>query len=435
MAVHRRRSISPTSRLLGAVLAAGCGAAALTCAQEPPQVPWYLEPGAGGARGVACASGRLLQAPAAGGGDAGGGGMTGSAGAGAVPATAGATGTAGGAGAGAAGAGGGAGSTGRIVPVRATPWLHVDGNQIKDPQGNLVVLRGVAFPDLGELEFTEGGIRQMIDRVTNPVEPAGGCSPSFEARVVRLAVSPPDGDAHTPKQYTPGTDYYDTLLRPTVDYLKQKGLYAIIDWHYIADTTAHQSTTSAFWTEMAPKFANDSNVLFELYNEPINGGNWQTVKPDMQVWHDIVRQAAPRNLILVGSANWDQLVAAATADPVQGHDLVFVAHMYPDHWKQVSLRQLIASAAKRFPIAITEWGFDSTAGILGGSIDDYGAPFRDFVRELNISWTAWCASTSWRPTMFNRDFTLRTGDRVMGGFVKDWLYEDKDKNQPAASPP
>ncbi|HEY8926852.1 MAG TPA: cellulase family glycosylhydrolase, partial [Polyangia bacterium] len=240
----------------------------------------------------------------------------------------------------------------------------------------------------------------------------------------------PDGDAHTPKQYLPGTDYYETLLRPTVDYLKQKGLYAIIDWHYIADTTAHQSTTSAFWTEMAPKFANDSNVLFELYNEPINGGNWQTVKPDMQVWHDIVRQGAPRNLILVGSGNWDQLVAAATSDPIQGHDLVFVAHMYPEHWKQVSLRQQIATAAKRFPIAITEWGFDSSSGTLNGSIDDYGTSFREFVRELNISWTAWCASTSWRPTMFNRDFTLRTGDRAMGGFVKDWLYEDKDKNQP-----
>ena len=28
--------------------------------------------------------------------------------------------------------------------------------------------------------------------------------------------------------------------------------------------------TSEFWTYMAPRFANDSHVMFELFNEPIN---------------------------------------------------------------------------------------------------------------------------------------------------------------------
>ncbi|MBN1763638.1 MAG: hypothetical protein JW860_00105, partial [Sedimentisphaerales bacterium] len=31
-----------------------------------------------------------------------------------------------------------------IMPLyAATPWLHADGNVIKDPDGNVVVLRGV----------------------------------------------------------------------------------------------------------------------------------------------------------------------------------------------------------------------------------------------------------------------------------------------------
>ena len=34
----------------------------------------------------------------------------------------------------------------------ATPWLHADGNQIKDPDGNVVILRGVDLIDLGFLE-------------------------------------------------------------------------------------------------------------------------------------------------------------------------------------------------------------------------------------------------------------------------------------------
>jgi aryl-phospho-beta-D-glucosidase BglC (GH1 family) len=78
-------------------------------------------------------------------------------------------------------------------------------------------------------------------------------------------------------------------MRLTVDYARQKGLYVIIDWHYIGNTNDHRSTTSAFWTDMAPRFANDSHVFFELFNEPVNAGDWSSVRTDMQTWYDIVR--------------------------------------------------------------------------------------------------------------------------------------------------
>src|SRR5262245_10428111 len=67
--------------------------------------------------------------------------------------------------------------------VPATPWLHVEGNQIEDPHGNVVILRGVAFPDLGDLQFWEGGINAMIDRVTSGSD-MQGCSPSWQTRVL-----------------------------------------------------------------------------------------------------------------------------------------------------------------------------------------------------------------------------------------------------------
>ena len=44
------------------------------------------------------------------------------------------------------------------APVYAgTPWLHTDGNQIKDPAGNVVILRGIDFIDLGFLDNWQGG--------------------------------------------------------------------------------------------------------------------------------------------------------------------------------------------------------------------------------------------------------------------------------------
>ena len=358
-----------------------------------------------------------------------------------LPAKAAADSSAGGAGEGGTAGGGGApggaaGTSGDAVAfvaddAPALPWLHVDANRIKDENGDVVILRGVDFPDLGELQTQEAGINAMIDRVTKSDDAQGGCSAGWATRVLRLAVSPADGMAKTPIQYATGGTYYDMILRPTVDYARQKGLYVIIDWHYIDDTTMHEDTTTAFWTDIAPRFANDSNVLFELYNEPINGGSWPSVKTDMQTWYDIVRAAAPNNLILVGTPNWSQLVGTAAASPIAGKNVVYVAHMYPEHWASPSLRAQITQAVALVPVIVTEWGFQDApkSSVLNGTITTYGAPFKQFLQQNGVSWTAWCASRSWQPTMFNSDFTLTTGDGQMGTFVKDWLYEQRSVDQ------
>lgn len=311
------------------------------------------------------------------------------------------------------------------------PWLHVEGNTIKDPNGNTVILRGVDLIDLAATEQWEGGIKKMIDRLTNPND-SQGSSPGWGTKILRLAVVPAGAGQGTPVGYMPGIQYYEQFLRPTVDYARQKGLYAIIDWHYVDDTTKHEDTTPVFWQDIAPHFAGDSNVLFELYNEPINAGSWGTVKPDMQSWYDIVRAAAPNNLVLVGTPNWSQNVADAAADPIDGTNLVYVAHMYPQHWQSQSLKDQITTAAQTVPVFMSEWGFEELPmdPLLNGTITSYGAPIQQFIEDRHLSWSAWCASSSWAPPMFNTDYTLRVGEGEMGGFVKDWLYSRKDDDQP-----
>ena len=322
--------------------------------------------------------------------------------------------------------GGGAGSPG------ALPWLHVDGNLIKDPGGNTVVLRGVSFIDLGATEEWEGGATEMIDRLTNTSD-AAGSSPGWYTRVIRLAVYPPDSeDFDSPNTYQAGsTGYYDSLLRPTVDYARQKGIYVIIDWHYIGNTNDHRSTTSAFWTDMAPRFANDSHVFFELFNEPINAGDWSSVRADMQAWYDIVRARAPQNIVLVGTPNWCQIVGPTAQNPVNGTNIAYVAHMYPLHWDEMSLRNEITTAAAAHPVFVSEWGFQQGGNeIVDGTISSYGNPFKQFIEQHRLSWTAWCASSSWGPPMFEMNYALRVGEGEMGGFAKDWLYEKRDADRP-----
>jgi endoglucanase len=364
----------------------------------------------------------------------------GASGAGGTAATTGGTGGTGGSTGGTGGSTGGTGGTTSMAgaddgaDAPALPWIHVDGKQFKDDNDNIVVLRGVDLIDLGATEQWEGGIHKMIDRLTNPDDTQAN-SPGWGTRILRLAVAPADAMIGTPAPYTPGTQYYEHYLRPTVDYARQKGLYVIIDWHYIDDTSLHVDTTNAFWSDIAPHFADDSNVFFELYNEPMDMGNWSTTKPHMQDWYTLVRDAAPNNVILVGSPNWSQLAGTAAQDPIDGTNIAYVAHMYPTHWKSQSLRDQVTTAAAIAPVFMTEWGFEESltdnGGLLSGTIASYGDPLKAFVEANGLSWSAWCASSTWGPPMFNTDYTLRVGDGEMGGFVKDWLYEKKDADRPS----
>jgi hypothetical protein len=325
-----------------------------------------------------------------------------------------------------------------------TPWLHTEGSVIKDPVGNTVVLRGVDTVDLGAVELWYGGAINLIDRITNKNDTQGS-SPGWYPKVIRLACYPPDAEdfIDSPLHFTIGDDtFYNTLLRPVVDYCKTKDVYVIIDLHYVANTFDHVPVTNAFWTYMAPRFANDSHVIFELFQEPINDGatdndRWLSVRTDMQNWYNIVRTYAPYNLVLVSGPSYSQIIGPAADYPLTGNNIAIVSHIYPGHWKTspAGNNWYTASIDKcltRYPVFMSEWGFNSNerSRFLKGTITDYGLPLENFREARKISSSAWVASYDWRPTMFNTDWTLQVGEGFMGGFTKDMLYAYRNSDQP-----
>ncbi len=326
------------------------------------------------------------------------------------------------------------------------PWLHTDANLIKDPCGNTVVLRGVDTIDIGAVQsWYTGGMNALIDRVTNKNDTQGS-SPGWYTKVIRLAIYPSDEeDFSSPFTFTPGSDtYYNTLLRPVVDYCKTKDIYAIIDWHYVGNNTSDKiSQTSAFWSYMAPKFAGDSHVLFELFNEPLdNSGStdtadWLLCRPNMQTWINIIRASAPNNLILVGGPNWSQEIGPAAAYPLTGDNIVMVVHIYPGHWlssNQSWYTNHINTCLTRYPVFGTEWGFRSSItdnSNLVGTIANYGQPYTDFREARKMSSSAWVADYSWEPQMFDSSWNLLVGPGEMGGFTKDMLYSYMNADQPS----
>jgi len=181
----------------------------------------------------------------------------------------------------------GLGATGTVSA--ATPRLHTDGKWIRDPDGNAVTLRGVSPSGLNYLEQTHPkSITEVLGMAT---------ADDWHTDVIRLPVT--EWAVH---DY--GMDYVvNDLLRPAVDFLADQGVYAAIDFHLIrpyVEVEAHAEGMVAdgcaetkdglgfkwdvptddllrdFWGAVAPEFADDEHVLFELFNEPTLPNWWST---------------------------------------------------------------------------------------------------------------------------------------------------------------
>jgi endoglucanase len=327
------------------------------------------------------------------------------------------------------------------VASAALPALHTSGNKIYDASGNVVILRGCALIDLGSLQDWEGGVTAAIDRLTNPNDTSGS-SPGFYTKVVRLVIGPPGSGGPWLWSPTDGGDYYNNLLRPVVNYCASKNIYCIIDFHYVQDiSSANAATATQFWTYIAPLFKNDANVLFELYNEPVNNqngsdlGNWNAIKGYYQSWYNIVRNAGAPNLCIIGSPNYSATTGTAAQNPLSGYNIAYTCHLYPQHWSSSWNVSQFETAAPLQPVFVTEWGFGNYPGntLYNSTISAYGQPFMNQMNALGVSWTAWVADTSWQPAMFASGWVLLVGQNQMGGFVKDTLYSLRNSNQPGGS--
>lgn len=305
----------------------------------------------------------------------------------------------------------------KVKAFESTPWLHVEGRDIKDSHGNKVVLRGVSLPDLATNDYrggTEKSPLELIDLLSDRDK-------GWYATVIRLPAYPIWDLGYNANP----TRYYEKYIKPAVERCVEKEIYCIIDWHYVDDPQKFDSETRAFWSDIAPKFKDYPNILFEVFNEDSTDRSWDSWKNIVQPWVNLIRSYAPQNLILVGAPHYAQHLYDAPDNPIEGDNIVYVAHIYPGldkrHWDS-----WIFNVADRLPIFITEWGFRKGAQYpTSGTITSFGIPFKEKLEKYNLSWTNWVADRDWEPEMFDENWNLLVGEKYMGGFVKDYLAEKR----------
>ncbi|WP_276252472.1 cellulase family glycosylhydrolase [Halomontanus rarus] len=419
-------------------------------------------------------------------------------------------------------------------PQIPTPRLQVEGNLITDPEGNQVTLRGVNIIDpkrADTLAPTRG--KNAVQTVEMLTDKGNG----WHTHVVRIPIQPQDigehegGTAAQPPAFTESEleDYLENHLDPVIETCRERGVYAIVDYHrhwhesggaYDAEETLYwaklqdqdpsasvawddveeqmdqlvpnpelQDEVNMFWDVVAPRYADDEHVHYEVYNEPTQPGMWgptdneavqslwSTWIDTAQPWVDTIREHAPETLLMMGSPGWTASPEGALIEPFDDDNMAYTYHVYPGHaassetawgddptWDNSG--STIGSVHEEHPVVVTEFGWQNGADsdLLDGTVSGYGEPIVEWMEEHDgIHWTAWCADIWWTPKMFERGFEIQSSessghpyedpvpthceelpcewdllgadvgayDDYMGAFIKDTLEEYQDDGVPA----
>jgi hypothetical protein len=313
------------------------------------------------------------------------------------------------------------------------PRLSAEDEWLTDPLGNRVVLRGVNTIDPWWAdEYAEMRGNTFADTLDLITDSDRGWYP----RVVRLPFEFAQGELGIKRTI-------DDYMRPAVDFLAERNTYAIIDYHRIErwDTDDVDRRLRAFWDAVAPEFADDEHVLFELFNEPTEPygegqAHWDQWKETAQPWIDLIRDHAPETTVIVGSPKWSKYTRYAAANSLDDDNVLYTSHLYPGHVDSDELDAL-AAVSKDVPVFVTEWGYidrNDMPDHLLGTTSGYGQRFRAFLEtNPNLNWTAWCADSAWDPVMFDTDWNVLGGERYMGEFTKRFLSAKRHDDLPSSA--
>lgn len=256
--------------------------------------------------------------------------------------------------------------------------LHVEGTYLADAKGELVQLRGISTHGLGWFPeyVNEKAIRQFKEE--------WGCN------VIRLAMYTAEYNGYCTSDAAQ-KENLKKIIDTGVTAATSHNMYVIIDWHILQDSNPHTNKEEAkkFFAEVAEKYKDNPNVIYEICNEPNGGVSWSEIKRYALEIIPVIREHAPEAVIIVGTPTWSQDVDLAAADPITGYgNIMYALHFYADTHRD-GLREKCKTAVKRgLPIFVSEYGICDASG--NGTINREQANlWISMLDSYGISYVAW----------------------------------------------
>lgn len=303
-----------------------------------------------------------------------------------------------------------------LTPAAKHGQLSIVGPHILDQNGEITSLAGPSFfwSNTGwgqERFYTKGAVETFAK--------------DWNAGIIRVAMGA-QGSGSFLEDEAGNIDRVVTVVNAAI----QNGLYVIIDWH------SHQAEqdideAKAFFTAIAKAYGHTPNVIYEIYNEPLDKTDWATVvKPYAEELIQTIRAVDPDNLIIVGTQSWAQDVDNAADDPITGHsNILYALHFYAASHKGDLRKRAEYAIDKGLPLIISEWGSVTYNG--DGKFDKKETlKWMKFAKKYQLSHLNWAVSDKDESASMFKSSASSTGGwttsdltksgRLVREIMRDW---------------
>jgi hypothetical protein len=312
--------------------------------------------------------------------------------------------------------------------------LHTKEKKVLNAGGKRVWLYGV---NIASLEWSTDGehIEESVNRAIN----------DWKVNLIRLPLAQDHWFGKRTNQMDGGAAYR-ALVDKLVDTCAAGRVYIDLDLHWsdcgqwmneggtLGQHSMPDKNSIAFWQDLATRFKNQPNVIFDLYNEPhdVSFAIWRdggtvTNTPEhkkpgqakviyeavgLQKLYDTIRATGATNIVAAGGLNWAyDLSGVLRGYGIKGSNLIYETHPYQN---KTNWDKNFGEVCWKYPVYIGEWGFSAhdTNGL------GYAQSLMQYAQKHKLHWTAWDLHTNAGPTLIkNWDYE----PTVSGQFVKEQL--------------
>ena len=169
---------------------------------------------------------------------------------------------------------------------------------------------------------------------------------------------------------------------------------------------------------MSETYANNTNVIYEICNEPNGYATWDSVKAYAKEIIPVIRANDPDAVIIVGTPTWSQDIDQAKANPLDEENILYALHFYAGTHKDVLWNRMDSCVQNGLPVIVSEFGMCDASG--NGANDFNSAQsWMDVIERHNISFFCWnLANKNESSSVFKESCTKTSG----------WTEEDMNES-------